>query len=269
MSVPGGFRIDATERFEHLPGAPINEAVIGITAHITSPWDEAAVRNALKLRLGDYAYLDTLRVVESEVRVEPGKQPIQSVRDKGWKGHRVKSPDAKNVAQFNRDGFVFSRLRPYQDWARFISEAVRLWQVYREIAEPDEIGRLGLRYINRFPLSPNERDVGNYLQPAPQTPRGVGLVLGQFLHHDLLTVPEHPYAVRVVKTLQEPQGREDPRCYAILDIDAFTQEAFEPVDKVLRARLEDLRWLKNKVFFGSITEKALAAFKEEELSGTM
>jgi hypothetical protein len=193
--------------------------------------------------LSDYAYLDSIREVEFEGKVEPGKQPLQSIHDKGWKGHRVKSPDAKQVAQFNRDGFVFSRLRPYQDWARFISEAIRLWQVYREIAKPDEVGRLGLRYINRFPLSPNERDIGSYLQ--------------------------HPYAVRVVKTLQEPQGRDDLRCYAILDIDAFTQEAFEPADEALGARLEDLRWLKNKVFFGSITNKALAAFNEEELNGTM
>jgi len=269
MSVSGGFQIDTTERFEHLPGAPIYEAVIGVTAHITSPWDEAAVRAALKQGLGDYAYLDSIREVEFEGKVEPGKQPIQNIHDKGWKGHRVKSPDAKHVAQFNRDGFVFSRLRPYQDWARFVSEATRLWQVYREIAKPDEVGRLGLRYINRFPLSLNERDIGSYLQPAPQTPRGVGLVLGQFLHHDLLTVPEHPYAVRVVKTLQEPQGRDDLRCYAILDIDAFTLVAFEPADEALGSRLEDLRWLKNKVFFGSITDKALAAFKEEEPNGAM
>jgi uncharacterized protein (TIGR04255 family) len=268
MNSLGGFRIDTTEHFAHLPGAPIQEAVIGVGAHVKSPWDEREVRDALKTRLDDYVYLDSLRVVEIEGRVEPGKQPIQSIRDKGWKGHRVKSSDAKHVAQFNRDGFVFSRLKPYEDWERFVSEAMRLWQVFREMAKPEEVGRLGLRYINRFPLTPNERDVENYLLPAPQTPRGVALVLGQFLHHDLLNVPEHPYAVRVVRTLQEPQSRDDLRCHAILDIDAFTEEAFEPDDGALMRRLEDLRWLKNKVFFGSITDKALAAFKEEP-NGTM
>ena len=145
---------------------------------------------------------------------------------------------------------------------------MRLWHVFREMAKPDEVGRLGLRYINRFPLSPNERDIGSYLQPAPQSPRDVGLVLYQFLHHDLLSVPEHPYAVRVVRTIEEPKSPGDLQCHAILDIDAFSLVAFEPDEKELRERLEDLRWLKNNVFFGSITDKALAAFKEEP-NGTM
>ena len=44
----------------------------------------------------------------------------------------------------------------------------------------------------------------------------------------------------------------------ILDIDVFTTTPpFEAQNAVMEQRIEEMRWLKNRVFYGSITPKAL------------
>ena len=47
----------------------------------------------------------------------------------------------------------------------------------------------------------------------------------------------------------------------LLDIDVFSTEPFDLRDDLLTQRLIEMRWLKNKVFFGSITEQALKSFQ--------
>ena len=47
----------------------------------------------------------------------------------------------------------------------------------------------------------------------------------------------------------------------ILDNDVFTVDPFEFQQEVLERRLAEMRWLKNKAFFGIISKKALATFQ--------
>lgn len=47
----------------------------------------------------------------------------------------------------------------------------------------------------------------------------------------------------------------------LLDIDAFTQSEFEPTDQQVWTVLEQLRVLKNRAFFGTITEKAAELYE--------
>ena len=79
-----------------------------------------------------------------------------------------------------------------------------------------------------------------------------------FLHHDTLAVPGYPYAMNVIRTIQTAPNQP---LAVILDIDVFTAEAFELQTELLAQRLQEMRWLKNKAFFGSITSKALEKFQ--------
>ena len=47
----------------------------------------------------------------------------------------------------------------------------------------------------------------------------------------------------------------------VLDVDVFTAQPFELRDDKLQLYLAEMRNLKNKIFFGSITEKALQALR--------
>jgi len=82
-----------------------------------------------------------------------------------------------------------------------------------------------------------------------------------FFHQDTLAVPGHPFAINLIRTIQPAETPGKASLAVILDIDAFTTAPFQLHQDELLQRLRQMRWLKNKVFFGNITEKALNRFK--------
>lgn len=253
--------LDIEEPFEHLPRAPIVEAVVDIRAHASRPLEEASLRSRLEEALSDYQFLDSQRTIRHTLRLLPQEgEPNQRTDDLGWKGLRFKSRDEKHVVRFNRDGFVFSRLAPYESWDQMYQEAMRLWREYVALAQPVEIQRIGLRYINRIQLSAKEVDFEEYLHSPPAPPKGLDLPSSGFMQQNNHVVPGHSYILNIVKTAQPPEGPESG-LGLILDIDVFTTKDFDLDDDVLRKRLLEMRWLKNKAFSGSITDEALALFR--------
>ncbi len=261
MSAPGNLKIDITERFPHLPNAPIVEAVIDIRGRAGAPWEESAIREKLKAELPDYPQASSHREFRHEVKMVPGQEPQQTVIDLGWKGVRLQSTDKLHIAQFNRDGFVFSRLHPYESWEQLIREAMRLWKIHREIGRPSEVQRLGLRFINRILLPPKYVDFEDYLKAPPKPPDGLDLPFHGFFHNETLAVPGYPYAINIIRTIQQPQPPDHDRIGIILDNDVFTVGSFEFQQEILEHRLAEMRWLKNKAFFGIISQKALVTFQ--------
>ena len=255
--------INIEELFQHLPNAPIVEAVIDIRARSATALEEATLKPQLEARLSGYQFLDSVQHVQiqQEVNLQGGAPSSPIISELGWKGLRFQSGDKKHIVQFNRDGFVFSRLEPYESWQQLYDEGMRLWHVYVDLAQPVEIHRIGLRYINRFQLPPDELRFEDYLQPAPKPPKGLDLPFNGFLHQDTLAVPDHPYAINVIRTIQPPGAPGVQGLSLILDIDAFTTQGFELDEVALKQRLLEMRWLKNKVFFGSITANALKLFQ--------
>lgn len=254
-------RIDLTETFPLLGRAPIVEAVVEIRARAGADWDESAVAERLKEKLPEYPVVESHRRVRHEFRMAPGQPAEQSLHDLGWRGLRFESEDKRHIAQFARDGFLFSRLTPYESWDRFQSEALRLWHLHSELAQPIEVERLGLRFVNRITIREGEFRLEDYLQAPPETPRDLDLPLVDFLDRRVLNVPGYPYRVTLIQTVQHPQGGEAVGVGLILDIDVFTTGAFALSGDGIEGRLGEMRWLKNKVFFGSITPKTLEMLK--------
>lgn len=239
------------EQFPHLENAPIVEAVIEVRAQASTPWEEDSVSQKIKRAVPDYPNAHPLKAFRHELKVEAGQAPEQTVHDLGWRGLRCETEDKLQVVQFYRDSFVFSRLQPYENWDSFYAEAMRLWRIHQSIAKPEQVDRLGLRFINRIRVPQSKFELDDYLTVAPQPPKGTGYPFVSFLHQDLFQVPGRPYRVNMIKTIQEAEG-----AWLILDIDVFTTQSLE-VEQVEEPRyLREMRWLKNKFFFSSITEKA-------------
>ncbi len=261
MSALGSVKIDLEEQFPHLPHAPIVEAVIDIRGRAEVTWEESAIQAQLKAQLPDYPQVGSHREFRHEVKMARGQEPQQTLQDLGWKGLRLQSADKLHIAQFNRDGFVFSRLHPYASWEQLFREGMRLWKIHREIARPSEVQRLGLRFINRILLPPKEMDFEDYLKAPPRPPDGLDLPFHGFFHNETLAVPGYPYAIKIIRTIQQPQPSDPDRVGIILDNDVFTVVSFEFQQEILERRLAEMRWLKNKAFFGIISDKALATFQ--------
>ena len=83
MSADQKFKIDIGEKFPHLPGAPIVEAIIEIRTRAEGAWDETTMRSYFEPILSGYNYLDAQRIVEHQVQIQAGQVSKQLVRDLG------------------------------------------------------------------------------------------------------------------------------------------------------------------------------------------
>lgn len=261
MTQPRQIKIDLNESFPHLPSAPIVEAVIHWRARAEKTLEPVKLSQGLRERLPDYPTVQPQQEVALEAQIGPaGAAQAQRAR---WHGFRFESTDRRYIAQFTRNGFVFSRVTPYENWERFADEAKRLWQIHVELTEPSEIERLGVRFINR--VIPVELDkLGEILTLPPRSPGSLTLPIGEFLHRSIFAVPGHPYRVNVIQTSQPPAPPETDAVGLIVDIDVFTTASMELNEAALRARLADMRWLKNKTFYSLLTPQAIERFKESK-----
>lgn len=262
----------STEPFEHLSHAPIVEAVIEIRARAESNWEEASVGGRLRDLLPDFPNHQVVKGFSVTVPFafipEPGKEaelvtpdayplpPSGPVRhDHGWLGLRLVSSDGLRIGTFTRDAFSFSRLKPYPNWQTFSDEALRLWTAHRQISGVSQIHRLGVRFINRLEVPVADLAFDDYFVGLGTPP--AELPTTAFMYRNSFAVPGEPYGLNLVRTFQPPSTEGALALSLILDIDAFLSDSIPVEADSIPSHLDRLRTLKNQMFFGSLTEKAL------------
>jgi len=126
-----------------------------------------------------------------------------------------------------------------------------LWKAHQTIACPEQIDRLGLRFVNRIRVPQCDFELSDYLSSSPQPPHETEYPIASFLHQETFKIIGHPYEVNLIKTIQEADGT-----WLILDIDVFTTSLPSIGSMDMSQLLKEMRWLKNKFFFNSLTKKA-------------
>jgi uncharacterized protein (TIGR04255 family) len=246
--------IDLSETFQHLSNAPIVEAALEIRVVPSVKWNETSLQSELKRRLPDFPKVETMR--QARYQIAGGKQTNLAVEDLGCVGFKLHSSDNLHIAQFNKEAFVFSRLKPYKDWEQLSGEALRLWAIYYELLKPREVIRVGLRFINRIAIKQEKIELDDYYKYPPTSLKELNWTLTGYLHHDVMQVPGTAYSVNLIKTIQAVG-----EIGLILDIDVFMQNPFEYNEQRIKECLEEMRWVKNKVFFSSLIDKIIQELK--------
>jgi uncharacterized protein (TIGR04255 family) len=261
MSRAAEFQFDLEKEFPNLPAAPIVEAVIHWRARATVPWQPDTLKNELAARLPEYDECEPQRLLHVHAEIDAEGSKTQMGRD-SFVGLRLTSANSLQIAQFNRNGLVFSRLKPYVEWESFSVEGLRLWRIFLDLARPSEVERLGVRFINQIPLK-QITDVGKVMAKPPKCLDSLGLPLSSFFHQSTYEVPQQPYGINVTQTIQPPTLPDNKEFQLILDIDTFTKEPFEGEGIVLQQHLLKMRLLKDEAFFSLLRPKAIKAFEKE------
>jgi uncharacterized protein (TIGR04255 family) len=250
------FTLDLKETFPRLARAPIVEAIIHWQARAQHSLDLENLRDTLLVRLPDYGKATPIHRFGVMAKLVSGNEPQVEHHKPNFAGLRLTSQDGHYVMQFLRDGLVFSRTRPYEHWEAFRNAAKQAWQVYRDIAQPTEIKRLGVRFINHIPTVTSET-LGRYLREPPTCPSN--LPLREFVYQSTFAVPGHPYDIRVIKVMQPSMPELQSSTGLFVDIDVFSTNAIDAAEE--EESLNRMRWLKNKVFFTLITDEARQLFE--------
>ncbi|MEW5975843.1 MAG: TIGR04255 family protein [Acidobacteriota bacterium] len=248
-------------RPRHLSRAPITEALIDIQ---TEPPDDVsfdALREAFSRLDFGYYLKSPISQGTFEFKFTADGQQSHTSTEATHIGLRLHSSDEKYVAQCRLAGFTLSRLAPYEAWPTLVQETKRIWMVYRTRLSPKRVTRLATRFINnlRLPLDPGT-SFQTYLQKFADVPDEAPQELASFFQTFSLVDVTGKAFVNLTLALGSAPG--EPPAPVILDVDAYRRAlALSPENEDLWAILEQLRQLKNRCFFGCLTERAVELYE--------
>ena len=202
----------------------------------------------------DFPSREEIRTFTGQFSFSAESGPSFSAQAPAPIGFRLRSADEKWVAQFRLDGFTLSRLQPYTSWNDLQARARELWGRYVAVAPPRKIIRLASRFINHIPLPPGESFEKTFTTtftiaaPLPQS------VVGFLLR---VVIPFEREQALAIVTQALPESAQD----CTLDIDVFSTTPDAITESDAWAKLEQLRDMKNRLFFESLTPQALESFK--------
>ena len=185
--------------------------------------------------------------------------PVYRARAKSEEviGWRLESTDGSRVVQVRTDGITYSILRGYKDFLEIKEAARKVWTLYLEqINASVVVARIAARYINVLEF-PTVIELNDYLTAAPQIPKELPQELLTFLQRVTIAYPDGTHAV--ITQASEPTGQ--PGARFILDIDVFAIRTVDGRSQDLWTLIDNLRTVKNEVFFSSVTELALERYK--------
>lgn len=246
----------------HLSKAPITEAIIDFKVEPPKEIPDNLLPVLKRKLQNDYPHVDHHTVTKSEIQIIPGEQKVVThpPENLGLHGYFFRSEDRLNVAQFRTDGFTFNRLKPYTSWANIFSEAQRLWNLYLEAMSPAVVATVSTRYINSMQFQLPLPTVENYFKIHLPIPEEIPKTFSNFLSR--ITVFDEETKNEATVTFLMDAIKDTPQGRVILDIDAHRSGPFSPTDlEELWQIFESLREMKNRIFFGYITEKTVEAFR--------
>ena len=175
---------------------------------------------------------------------------------------RLRREDRRAILSLSPHYLSVSRLEPYESWEEFepiISEALR---TYQEVAEPEGIQRIGLRYLNHIALEMAEGgiDLDKYFDFFPH----VGQHLPQW-HQSFICGVQIPFEDErdLAKVQLADQPAPEGAAAFLLDIDYFVNRAGAvPFDAVAQW-LAAAHLTAGQIFEGCITDELRHIFGEK------
>ncbi len=232
----------------HYSRAPITEALIDLRVQLPSGVTVADLEKIHAKEVTRYPAKDKQYTFSTQVRLgdEPGTAMAQ--QEIGW---RLRSNDKPYVCQVQLGGFTLSRLVPYDCWETLRAEAQRLWSLYADVAKPQHVTRVAVRYINRLDIPLPLEDFEKYLTAMPRIPPTLPQALAGFFVQ--VQVPQEGLGGMLILTETLIQPARPDVVSVVLDIDLYKDKDVGQGSDVW-SFLEELRVRKNQVFEGCITD---------------
>jgi uncharacterized protein (TIGR04255 family) len=123
--------------------APLTEATIEFRLSEPVP---PKVLEAVKNRISRRKWKEE-QLLELELVLGTGLPPRQTLV-----GYKFTSPDGAAVIQTNLTAIGYTALAPYPGWDKFLGDVLDSYAAWRKEVGRRKLGRLGVRYINRFDI---------------------------------------------------------------------------------------------------------------------
>ncbi len=91
------------------------------------------------------------------------------------------SDEKRRMVQVARDLLVVNQLHPYPHFEEWEDEVYRSLRLYQDLARPQQVACLGLRYINRVAIPQEQVRMEDYFTIYPNLPQKLGATHRSFL----------------------------------------------------------------------------------------
>ncbi|HKQ58357.1 MAG TPA: TIGR04255 family protein [Candidatus Eisenbacteria bacterium] len=240
----------------HLSRAPIAEALVDIYVTLADSFDASTLAEAQKELSPQYPIMVTQNQVEAMFALQQDS-PSATSSPPSLHGFFFRSANEKRVVQFRRNGFTYNIINSYTSWDDMIAEAMRLWAVYARYASPRTVNRLGVKYINNLVLQSGDNDLALLLTLPPRSPVGVSANINGMYWFTGLSINDAIQAGLTV-SLQPTAG---PTGALVIDVDVFRPTVFSPAEHDVATGFVGMRDVKNRLFFGAITDGLCSRYK--------
>jgi uncharacterized protein (TIGR04255 family) len=141
---------------------PIDEALVEFTFAPPVEWDLTLPGKLHNLLKDEYTGKTRQQNVQT-VATAPADQSAISLQVQN-ELLRIQFPtaDGTRLVSIGRNTLAISMLKPYEGWESFKPRIERALDAYRQIASPENVTRIGIRYINRIIVQEKNADPSKF-----------------------------------------------------------------------------------------------------------
>lgn len=184
--------------------------------------------------------------------IQLGVSKISATSDAQIGSYIYFSKDQKVKLEISEDTITFIDERPYKDWSFFKKSTLDTVQILSDILNKAEITRTSIRFINRFEFENFDNPQEYFNTLISSNDRELPYPLVQYGFRLIMNIPNtdiHSIVNQNVENL-----RANSFAYTF-DIDVLDRQNLIFDVETLEMSMENLRDIKNEIFFNNITDK--------------
>ena len=245
------------ENFEIFPNAPIREAVFEVGI---KKLPNERISELEKLHSEFSSNFPTLKPIQIFEKHFAFGDTSPSPQDTSWiQGYQMWASNNQELHTCRLDGFSYNKLKPYIDGNDAILKTIQGWQIFKAQIKDIEIDRFAVRNINVIDIPASRFELKDYLRLSADIPEILSAhTLISFFNNVILNFPDEGASCSVTIT---PQPSTNGGKSILLDIEAKKDNENVVDEDGIKSELECLKYVKDKVFFSIITDKARELFR--------
>ena len=168
-----------------------------------SAWDSTIPGTFYEQVKAEFPKKSELKRTDVHIHLGPSETTTQTALTESRT--RFSSQDDTRLVQVERDLVVVNQLKPYPQFEAWRPLVISMVKHYNELAKPQAIVRIGVRYINRIVVPVEGHEMANYFKLYPEVPTELGGAHGTFFMR--VQIPAHHTNHGLIVTFGSPRMR--------------------------------------------------------------
>jgi len=242
--------------YKLLTKAPIIQAILEIKVDLPKSFKVKKFENLQKAIKKDYPTVKNQIQGKFTISASDATSVVDSESSQIGHSYYTKSESRSIMAP--TDQFNYFQSEQYGSWKEFKEVALNLWNEYSRVTKPDKIRRVSLRYINRIDIKLPIMDIADHFLTHLEISKKLPQEVEDFNLRYSIPFKEEKVSTHVTQSLAPSENKVVP---FLFDIDVLYHDEMEFDNKVIWEKFDELRDIKNMLFFNNLTDSTINQLK--------